>query len=67
MAGRVAESHDALEARVQARTQELHQAREEMDQFFSMSLDLLCIADFEGRFRASIRHGKRCSAGRPQI
>jgi PAS domain S-box-containing protein len=50
MAARVAESRDALEARVQARTQELSQTREELDQFFSMSLDLLCIADLEGRF-----------------
>jgi PAS domain S-box-containing protein len=50
MAARVAESRDALEARVEARTLELSQTREEMDQFFSMSLDLLCIADLEGRF-----------------
>ena len=51
MATRVAESHEALEERVRARTQELNQSREELDQFFSMSLDLLCIADVEGRFR----------------
>ena len=50
MAARVAESHDALEARVQARTQELSHSREEMDQFLSMSLDMLCIADVQGRF-----------------
>lgn len=50
MAAGVAESRDALEARVQARTRELSQSREEMDQFFSMSLDLLCIANLEGRF-----------------
>lgn len=50
MAARVAECLDALEARVQARTHELSQSRGEMDQFFSMSLDLLCIADLEGRF-----------------
>lgn len=50
MAARVAESHDVLEARVQTRTQELSQSEEELDQFFSMSLDLLCIADLEGRF-----------------
>jgi PAS domain S-box-containing protein len=50
MAARVAESRDVLEARVQARTQELNQSQEELDQFFSVSLDLLCIADFEGRF-----------------
>jgi PAS domain S-box-containing protein len=50
MADQVADSRDALEARVQARTQELHQSREELDQFFSMSLDLKCVADLEGRF-----------------
>jgi signal transduction histidine kinase len=33
MAARVAESHDALEARVQARTQELSKSREELQQF----------------------------------
>lgn len=50
MATRVAESHEALEARVRTRTEELNQSREEMDQFFSMSLDLLLMADFDGRF-----------------
>lgn len=50
MAARVAESRDVLEARVQARTQELTDSREEMDQFFAMSLDLLCIADLAGTF-----------------
>jgi PAS domain S-box-containing protein len=50
MAARVSESHEALEARVHSRTQELDQSREEMDQFFSMSLDLLCIANVAGQF-----------------
>jgi PAS domain S-box-containing protein len=50
MATRIAESRDALEARVRERTQELTQSRQEMDQFFAMSLDLLCIADLEGKF-----------------
>jgi PAS domain S-box-containing protein len=50
MAVRVAESLEALDARVQERTRELTHSREEVDQFLSMSLDLLCIADFEGRF-----------------
>jgi PAS domain S-box-containing protein len=50
MAGRVAESHDALEERVKERTKELQQTREELDQFFSMSLDLMCIADPKGSF-----------------
>lgn len=50
MAARVGESRDALEERVKARTEELSQSREELDQFFSMSLDLLCIASVEGQF-----------------
>ena len=50
MAARVAESREELEARVHARTQELSDSREEMDQFFAMSLDLLCIADLSGTF-----------------
>ena len=39
-----------LEARVQARTKELNESQAELDQFFAMSPDLLCIADLEGRF-----------------
>lgn len=50
MAARVAESREALEARVRERTRELTYSREEMDQFFAMSLDLLSIADLHGRF-----------------
>ena len=50
MAAQLAESREALEARVEARTQELLQTREVSDQFFSLSLDLLCIANFEGHF-----------------
>jgi len=50
MAAHVAESRDVLEARVEARTRELNQSQEELDQFFAMSLDLLYIADLEGRF-----------------
>lgn len=50
MTARVAESLDVLEGRVQARTQELNESREELDQFFAMSLDLLCIADLQGKF-----------------
>jgi PAS domain S-box-containing protein len=51
MADRVGESYEELEARVQARTAELEQARTELDRFFSMSIDLLCIAGVDGRFR----------------
>jgi PAS domain S-box-containing protein len=51
MAARVAESHDSLERRVAERTREVEQAREELDRFFSLSLDLLCIAGVDGRFR----------------
>jgi PAS domain S-box-containing protein len=50
MATRVGESHEALETRVRTRTEELGHTREEMDQFFSMSLDLLLMADLEGHF-----------------
>ena len=50
-ATRVAESREVLEARVQGRTRELDEARQELDQFFSMSIDLLCIAGTDGRFK----------------
>ena len=51
MAARIGESHEALERRVEARTQELERARQEQDHFFSVSLELLCIAGVDGRFR----------------
>jgi PAS domain S-box-containing protein len=40
-----------LEQRVQQRTERLAVAMTELDQFFALSKDLLCIADGEGRFK----------------
>jgi PAS domain S-box-containing protein len=51
MAAHVAESREQLEARVESRTRELEAARQELDQFFSMSIDLHCIAGVDGRFK----------------
>jgi PAS domain S-box-containing protein len=50
MTEKVEKSHHDLEARVQQRLQEVKEARQELDQFFSLSLDLLCIADHNGYF-----------------
>jgi PAS domain S-box-containing protein len=41
------ESSDLLRARIQ----ELNDTREELSQFFGLSLDLLCIAGMDGRFK----------------
>jgi PAS domain S-box-containing protein len=51
MTERVANAHGQLEARVHDRTKELEFARAELDQFFQLSLDLLCISGTDGRFR----------------
>lgn len=40
-----------LEKQVAIRTADLEQKNEELDHFFSVSLDLLCIADIHGYFR----------------
>jgi PAS domain S-box-containing protein len=50
MSARVHQAHRELEERVQQRTERLEMAMTELDQFFSLSGDLLCIADTEGRF-----------------
>lgn len=51
MTQRVEESHRDLEQRVQQRVAEVKEAREELDRFFSLSLDLLCIASNDGYFK----------------
>jgi len=51
MTEKLADSRSQLEARVHERTTELEFARAELDQFFLLSLDLLCIGGFDGRFR----------------
>src|SRR5439155_26874389 len=43
MAEQIERAHHDLESRIQERT-------EELERFFSLSLDLLCIADQDGRF-----------------
>jgi PAS domain S-box-containing protein len=51
MAERVEHSHRELEERVNQRVQELKASREELDHFFALTPDMLCIADMDGRFK----------------
>ena len=51
MTEKLADSRSQLEARVEERTKELVIARAELDQFFLLSLELLYIGGFDGRFR----------------
>lgn len=52
-------SKDELEVLVQERTKDLILKNEELDRFFNTSLDLLCIADFDGYFhRLNLEWGK---------
>ena len=51
MTEKVEKAHRDLETRVQQRLQEVKEARQDLDQFFSLSLDLLCIADNHGFFK----------------
>jgi PAS domain S-box-containing protein len=48
---RVDRTHRDLTARVREGTAGLERATREMDRFFSVSIDLFCIADFDGCFR----------------
>ncbi len=51
MAARLEHTYGELEERVRARTEGLETAMRELDRFFSVSIDLFCIAGFDGRFR----------------
>jgi PAS domain S-box-containing protein len=51
MAACVEEGRRTLEDRVQQRTARLEAAMQELDQFFSLSIDLFCIASTDGQFK----------------
>jgi PAS domain S-box-containing protein len=51
MSERVEQAQRELEERVQQRTAKLAESREELDLFFALTPDMLCIADMEGRLK----------------
>ncbi len=67
-------ANERLESEVADRTRRLWQAVDELDRFFSLSPDLLCITDLEGRFRrvnraweADLGHPAAALEGRPLL
>jgi PAS domain S-box-containing protein len=50
MTDRVAQARQELEERVRQRTASLEETSAQLDQFFAVSPDMFCIADFHGRF-----------------
>ncbi len=48
--GELGKGIDAMKRQIQKRENQLEQSLEELDRFFTVSLDLLCIADMEGNF-----------------
>jgi PAS domain S-box-containing protein len=57
-------ANERLEVEVADRTRRLWQAVDELDRFFSLSPDLLCIMDLEGRFRR-VNHAWELDLGYP--
>jgi PAS domain S-box-containing protein len=66
MVAQVNDAHRELENRVQDRTRNLERAMNELDQFFSLSKDLLCIADDHGQFKRVNRAWQETLGWRPE-